>query len=350
MIDTFGWDRDWAVRFTPYAAGRVPARVLADHRDRCELATADGPRWGIVAGRLLNEADPAELPVVGDWVAARAAGGGPLVMEAVLPRRSRLSRRAAGSRTEEQVLAANVDLAFILMGLDGNYRVARAERLVTAVSGPGIRPAVLLTKADTCDDVASRVAEVQAVVGETPVHAVSVPAGVGLGVLDAYLAPGLTAVLIGSSGVGKSTLANHLLGRDALATQAVREGDSRGRHTTSARSLLPLPGGALLIDTPGLREFQLWDAEPGLEELYGDLDELAAACRFGDCRHESEPGCRIREGLGDGSIDPVRWQAWGKLRREAERLALEREPHEAKRREKAFGKRLKQHKKHPKRP
>ncbi len=349
MIDAFGWDRDWAVRFIPYAAGRVPARVLADHRGRCELATADGPRWGIVPGRLLHDAAPAELPVVGDWVAARAASGGPLVMDAVLPRRSRLSRRAAGSRTEEQVLAANVDLAFVLMGLDGNYRVARAERLVTAVAGPGVQPVVLLTKADTCDDVAARVAEVQAVVGETPVHAVSVPAGVGLEVLDEYLAPGLTAVLIGSSGVGKSTLANHLLGRDALSAQTVREGDSRGRHTTSSRSLLLLPGGALLIDTPGLREFQLWDAEAGLEELFGDLDRLAEGCRFRDCRHESEPGCRIREGLGDGSIDPVRWQAWSKLRAEAERRQVERDTHEARRRERAFSRMVREHQKHPKR-
>ena len=229
-------------------------------------------------------------------------------------------RKVAWSETKPQVVAANVDVAFVVCGLDLNYNVRRIERYLTLAWESGAQPVVLLTKADLCDDVESYVYEVEAVAYGVPVHAVSAPHGDGVETVRGYVPGGRTAALLGSSGVGKSTLVNALLGEDLLATQEIRE-DGRGRHTTSHRQLVPLPDGGLMLDTPGMRELQLWDADSGLEAAFGDLESLAAQCRFADCTHREEPDCAVRAALANGTLDLERYESWRKLQRELERLA-----------------------------
>jgi ribosome biogenesis GTPase len=274
----------------------APLRVLAQHRGRWLVAAPDGPVLAPARGRLRS--DP---PVTGDWVVLDDAGA----IAEVRPRRGTITRRAAGARTEAQVLAANVDLALVVEPLP-HPNPRRIERLVALAGAGGVPAALVLTKVDTAPDAdASRLART---LGLADGVAVSARDGDGLGVLRTLLTPGITAVLLGPSGAGKSTLANALLGAERQATGAVREADARGRHTTVARELLTLPGGALLIDTPGIREVGVWD---GAGAAFADIDELAAGCRFADCRHADEPGCAVR-----GAIDAERLEAARKLQRE----------------------------------
>jgi ribosome biogenesis GTPase len=250
-------------------------------------------------------------------VAAEILSGGarPLI-QTVLTRRSKFTRKVAGRRVEEQVIAANVDIAFVVMALDGDFNVRRLERFLAQCWESGAKSIIVLNKTDDCEDVAARVSEVESISAGVPIFAVSARTGDGLEALNDLLAPGQTIVLLGSSGVGKSTLLNHFLRRDAQAVQAVRESDSRGRHTTTSRDLFALPGGALLIDTPGLRELQLWGAGEGVEQAFSDIEELAAQCRYGDCGHTSEPDCAVQAAIADGRLDPARLENQRKLQRE----------------------------------
>jgi ribosome biogenesis GTPase len=236
----------------------------------------------------------------------------------VLPRRGKFVRKVAGRRLEEQVIAANVDTAFVVMALDNDFNLRRLERYLAQCFESGAKSVVVLNKADDREDVAARVAEVEAIAAGVPIFAVSARTGEGVGALDIYLAPGQTIVLLGSSGVGKSTLVNHLLQREAQAVREVRASDSRGRHTTTSRELFALPGGALLIDTPGLRELQLWGAAEGVERTFADIEEIAAQCKYGNCGHATEPGCAVQAALGDGRLDAERLESWRKLEREQE--------------------------------
>jgi ribosome biogenesis GTPase len=315
ILSELGWDATLSAHFAPWEeAGCLPARVLLEHATGYLVATARGELPGVLTGHLRYTTDaPEELPAVGDWVAIRDHDN-LATLHGVLPRRSRILRKAAGRRTQAQVLAANVDTVLLVMGLDGNYNLRRLERARVLAADSGADSVVILTKADLCDDVEARVAAVAAIAGGAPVHAINTPGGDGLDAVRAYLTPGHTLVLLGSSGVGKSTLLNALLGHEAMRTNTVRVTDDHGRHTTTHRQLVRLPGGAMIIDTPGLRELGLWG--DGVDDAFPIIAALAAQCRFADCRHGNEPGCAVRAALDAGTLDPDHLASFDKLRKE----------------------------------
>jgi len=248
------------------------------------------------------------------------------VIQEVLPRRSKFVRKMAGKKVEEQVIATNVDTALLVSALDGDFNPRRVERYLAQCWESGARPVIVLNKADVCEDALVKAVEMERVAIGTEVCVVSAKTGQGFGELEEFLRPGSTLVLLGSSGVGKSAIANRLLGQMVQEVQPVRESDSRGRHTTTSRELFALPGGALLMDTPGLREMQLWDAEQGVAQTFADIDALATQCRFGDCRHEGEPGCAVQAALSAGTLDPARLENRRKLLREQEFLRRKMDP------------------------
>jgi len=306
----------------------VPARVVREQREFWRVAGDFRECWASASGKLRLAADDgADWPAVGDWVAAEVHGKDTTaVIQEVLARRSKFVRKSPGKKVEEQVIAANVDTALLLSALDGDFNPRRVERYLAQCWESGARPVIVLNKADASNETLQKAAEMQRVAAGTAVRVVSARTGQGFGELEEFLCPGHTVVLLGSSGVGKSTMANRLLGQTVQDVQAVRDCDSRGRHTTTTRELFVLPGGALLMDTPGLREMQLWDAESGVAQVFGDIDLLAAKCRFGDCCHEAEPGCAVRAALSTGRLDPSRVENRRKLLREQEFLRRKMDP------------------------
>jgi ribosome biogenesis GTPase / thiamine phosphate phosphatase len=316
-LEALGWSPFFADAFAPYEPeGLIPGRVAVQERGSVVLFTTDGTIHGLV-GR-------GRAPVAGDWVAAELVSGEDKArVRAVLPRRSRFARKEPWL-TEEQVVAANIDTVFLVTDCGRDFKPRRLERYLTAAWDSGADPVIVLTKSDLAPEVRETVAEAEAVAFGVPVHAVSSVTGAGLALLAPYLVSGRTVALLGSSGVGKSTLVNRLLGEDRLATADVRR-DGRGRHTTTNRQLVPLPGGALLLDTPGMRELQLWADDGALEESFGDVVELAGACRFSDCAHAGEPGCAVRAALHDGSLRRARWDSYRKLQRELRALAVKQD-------------------------
>ncbi len=326
-LTRFGWDRDFEAQFENHAReGFAPGRVLTASRETYRLATAAGEIPAELSGRLRFAAESSsDLPAVGDWVAARIyPGDGLAVVDSVLPRRSALVRRSSGRRDEAQVLAANVDLLLVAAPLGGELRERRIERFLALAREAKVRPAVLLTKADLAVDPAADLAAARAVAGEAPVAVVSARTGAGLDALEPLLPPHRTGALLGPSGAGKSTLVNALLGERRQTTREVRDGDLRGRHATTSRELFTLASGALLVDTPGLRELALWDGAEAIAETYDEIAARAPGCRFRDCRHDAEPGCAVRAAADEGVIDPDRLAAFEKLRREDESLAQRR--------------------------
>jgi ribosome biogenesis GTPase / thiamine phosphate phosphatase len=292
------------------------------------LQGEQGELRGELSGGLRRQATRRrDLPAVGDWVAVRSTGSsGPAAIDAFLPRHGIVSRRASGDPTDEQLVAVNVDVLFVAMGLDGNYNLRRLERALTLAHESGARPVVLLTKADLAGDtLAALKDEAQHAAGSLPVHAISAATGQGIAEVLGHLVPGETVALIGSSGVGKSTLLNRLCGQERQHTQPVSDEAARGRHTTTARELVVLPNGALLLDTPGLREVGLWADEGALERTFADVLELAQTCRFRDCQHEQEPGCAVRAALAAGVLTPEREASHRKLQREMRHLELQRD-------------------------
>jgi ribosome biogenesis GTPase len=323
-LTTLGWDDALAEQFAPYAAdGLIAGRVTVQHRGAYDVLTEPGELRCDVAGRLYEESrSPADLPAVGDWVAvAPRAEEDAGTIQAVLPRRTKFSRKTAWQAAEEQVLAANVDVVFIVSSLNEDLNLRRLERYLILGRESGAQPVVLLTKSDLAHDPEGAVAAVEAIAADVPVHTLSSTTGEGLDAVRSHLRPGVTAALLGSSGVGKSTLVNTLAGEELLETREIRD-DGKGRHTTTRRELVQLPRGALVIDTPGMRELQLWAADEALEETFDDVTSLFAQCRFSDCSHEIEPGCAVKEAIVDGTLAPERWESYLKL--EAEMAALER--------------------------
>ncbi|MBW4696405.1 MAG: ribosome small subunit-dependent GTPase A [Aphanocapsa lilacina HA4352-LM1] len=318
-LNPFGWDGFFAQAFAGYPEHEyAPGRVIAEHRGGYGVATEMGEVAAAVSGRLRHAAHgPADFPAVGDWVVLERrelpARG---LIQAVLPRKSRFARRAAGGPSEAQLVAANVDVLFLVSGLDGDFNVRRIERYLVLAWESGANPVIVLNKADVCGELEERVRAVERVAPGVPVVAVSAASG-SLECLAPWLASGRTVALLGSSGAGKSTIANRLLGCPLQAVGAVREDDSRGRHTTTARQLLQLPGGALLIDTPGMRELQLLAGEDSLETAFADVEALASRCRFRDCRHTNEPGCAVQAALLAGELEAARLESYRKLQREA---------------------------------
>src|SRR5262245_8673165 len=336
-LERLGFTSSFEEAFRPFAGeGLRPARVASAHTRVYRVYHEGGERLAEVAGRLRHEAaGPQDFPTVGDWVAASfPSGDGRAIVHAVLPRRTRFSRKVAGSVTEEQVLAANVDTAFLVGGLDGDFNPRRLERALVLAWESGADPVIRLNKADLAEDVEARRREAEAVAAGVPVHVVSSLRGEGLAAVRSYLGVGRTVALLGSSGVGKSTLINRLLGEERFATASVRTHDDRGRHTTTHRELVVLPGGGLVIDTPGLREIQLWSTEGGLLRTFEDVQSLAAACRFTDCAHEGEPGCAVRAAEADGRLAPERLQSYFKLQRELRHLDV-RQSHQLQSEERA---------------
>ena len=318
-LDDLGWTPRFAEAFAPFAAeGVEPARVSLEHTHIYRVLTPAGERLARVAGRLRHDASGrADFPAVGDWVVLeRAHGDGEARIRAVLPRATRFLRRAAGNPTEEQVVAANIDTILLVSGLDHDFNPRRIERYLVTAWESGANPVIVLNKADLAEHVETTVAGVEALAPGVPVHAVSAHQPASLASVRAHLARGRTAALLGSSGVGKSSIANALIGEAVLRTRDVRESDSRGRHTTTGRQLVLLPGGAILIDTPGMRELQLWDAGQPVAGAFADIEALAGGCRFRDCRHGTEPGCAVTAAVAAGTLPEARLLSFRKLQDE----------------------------------
>ena len=326
VIGPLGWTEGLARKFEPLSLrGFVPARVVAQHRGGYIVLSRYGEQTARVSGRLLhNSRDEGVMPAVGDWVAIAAPSGGATIINAVLPRTGKFSRGVAGERTEEQVVAANVDLAMVVSSLDGDFNLRRIERYLALAHAGAVEPVIVLSKADLADDIEDKRRAVESLAPGVAVEVISNVTGAGVEGVRARLTAGVTVVVLGSSGVGKSTLINRLLGTDTQKTREVRK-DGKGRHVTTHRELFSLPGGAVIIDTPGMRELKLWEGDEELSETFADIDELAAQCRFRDCRHDSEPGCAIRAAIASGDLSGARFESYLKLQRESRSLEIRRD-------------------------
>lgn len=319
QLEDWGWNAELADAFQALCvSGRVPGRVVEEQRDGYTVICHSGFLRARAAGRLRHNATSAdELPAVGDWVVLEAAVDATLAtIHACLPRRTVMVRKAAGRAVEAQVVAANVDVVLLVTALDDDLEPRRIERYLAAIWESGADPVLVLSKADLCLEPEAAVNELAAVAMGVSIVPISAQSGQGIEELVGHVRPGRTALLVGSSGVGKSTIVNRLAGDDVQHVNVVRARDDRGQHTTTARRLLRLPSGALLVDTPGMRELALWGAESGLADAFEDLTALFSKCRFGDCAHGGEPGCAVQAAIDSGGLDADRLSAWRKLERE----------------------------------
>jgi ribosome biogenesis GTPase len=349
-LSDLGWNEGFARDFEPWSskADVRPGRVAIGFNYLYRVYLEGGELETTISGRLKHHAaSRSELPAVGDWVVVRRRHDQHRgVIVAVLPRRSHFSRKTAGNITDEQVVAANVNVIFIVMSLDADFSLRRLERYLLLARESGAAPVILLTKPDLCSDVPAREAEVVSLAGDVPVHVISPKHAHGIERVAAYLTPGRTGALLGSSGVGKSTIINRLIGENVRKTREVRQADSKGRHTTTHRELVVLPTRGLIIDTPGMRELQLWDVGEAVRETFDDIEALAAECHFTNCRHRDEPRCAVKQAVADGRVAPERLASYLKLQDELAFLARrqdERAQLEEKRRGRVMGKAVKQY-------
>jgi len=327
-LAAFGWNEFFARHFKTYqASGYTSARVVLEHKNFFRVYTQYGEVLAEISGKLRHEAvNRRDLPAVGDWVVIRSQPkDSRVVIHAVLPRRTSFVRKIAGSRTDEQIVGTNIDTVFLLTSLNQDFSLRRIERYLVTAWESGANPIIVLSKSDLCDCVDERIDDVQGVAPGVAIHAISVVTGTGLDDIAQYFKRGHTVALLGSSGVGKSTLINHLAGDDQLKVQTVREHDDRGKHTTTHRELILLPGGGLVLDTAGMRELQLWDGDESLQLVFDDIEALAEECFFGDCRHEDEPRCAVRNALEAGAIDTGRYESYKKLQKELKYMARKKD-------------------------
>jgi len=329
ILEDWGWDAKWAEAFGDDAAkGLFPARLIEEQRGLFQIMSEHGVISARTTGKMRHIAtDRAGLPAVGDWVCAEHVKNEKVVLiRRILPRRTKLSRKAAGETMEEQVIAANLDTVLVMTALNADFNVRRLERFLTVSLESGAKPVLVLNKLDECAEPGPYLEQAKIAAGSAPVVAISAKTAAGLDALDEWIKPGLTIGLIGSSGVGKSTLVNRLAGNEDIKTAETRRKDERGRHTTTHRQLFILPNGGILLDTPGMREMQFWDSEQGLAKTFDEIEALAPSCRFKDCAHDSEPGCAVKAAVAAGTLGADRLESWTKLRKEAKAEAKRREP------------------------
>ncbi|MGZ4112039.1 MAG: ribosome small subunit-dependent GTPase A [Tumebacillaceae bacterium] len=323
-LQALGWNNTFEEAFASYAAeGYTVGRVALEHKHLYRVYSEQGDVLAEVSGKMrYNSLGRGDYPAVGDWVVMSVRESeGRATVHGILPRQSKFSRKVAGGSLEEQIVATNVDTVFLVTALNLDFNVRRIERYLILAWESGAMPVIILSKADLCEDVAARIAEVESVAFGVPIHVVSSLNNEGLEELTPYMQRGKTVALLGSSGVGKSTLINRVYGREIQDTGGIREGDDRGKHTTTHRELIVLPEGGLLIDTPGMRELQLWDADEGISDSFQDIESLAGECQFRDCQHRNEPNCAVQGALRDGTLDRSRYSNYVKLQKELAYLA-----------------------------
>ena len=344
-LETLGWNSFFQQHLDQLSDEEaIPGRIIREYKNLYQVYAQRGELLAEISGKMHFEAKGiGAFPTVGDWVALKIRPGEDrATIFDLFPRQTGFSRKAAGSRIDEQVLAANIDTVFLVSGLDNDFNVRRIERYLTIAWDSGADPVIILNKADLCDDLDERIAEVEEIAFGVPLHTISAVEKDGLECLDEYLAPGKTSVFLGSSGVGKSTIINSLLGDELLKIGPLRESDQRGKHTTTHRELILLPSGGAVIDTPGLREIQTWLDNEGMENTFRDVMELAEQCRFRDCNHSNEPGCAVREALENGELAEDRFQSYLKLQKEMRSLELRQDAKARRQAGKDFAKRIKQ--------
>lgn len=326
-LDRYGWNDRLAEKYASIAGvDDRPARVSRVHRINCDVVTKDGDEVASPSPRLADHPGGGTLPAVGDWVLLSDDDETPEpVIVAILPRHSAISRRDPADVAREQVLASNIDVVFVLHGMDTELNLRRIERSLVLAFDSGAQPAVVLTKADLAPDAGEWADRVRPVLHDVEAHVTSAMTGLGIDGLAAYSSGNRTIALLGASGAGKSTLVNALVGEDVATTGEVREGDAKGRHTTVTRQLIPLPNGGAIVDTPGLRGLGLWDADAGVDLAFPDITALVENCRFRDCTHEHEPGCAVKEAVDGGMVASRRLDSWRRLQTELADLATRQE-------------------------
>lgn len=324
-IEQYGFDKNMIPDYDDYLEkGYHPARVCVVHKGAYTLISEFGELAGEVSGKFLyNASSEADYPAVGDWVMVKVMQEeGKAVIHSVLPRKTKFSRKVSGITTNEQIIATNIDYVFIVVSLNNNFSLERIERYLVMAWESGAAPVIILSKADLCEDIEEYIREAKAAAAGIPVHAISVVTGYGLEPLRQYFKDGSTVAFLGSSGVGKSTLINYFMGTEKQKVQSINESFEKGRHTTTHRELMRLPEGGLMIDTPGMRELQLWEATQGVSDTFEYIEDLAKQCKFSDCKHMSEPGCAVKAALSDGTLSAERFDNYKKLQRENEHLRV----------------------------
>ncbi|MBD3217365.1 MAG: ribosome small subunit-dependent GTPase A [candidate division Zixibacteria bacterium] len=345
-LSDIGWSNYFESFFHDYREkGLMPYRVSQEHKSRYVILGENGELSAEISGKFRHDAlSKGDFPAVGDWVAASPRPEeGTATIHAVLPRKSGFSRKAAGRVTEEQIVAANIDTVFLVSGLDYDFNPRRIERYIAISWECGANPVIILNKTDLCEDLEAKIEEVETIAFGIPIISISAKNKDGLDQLKEYLKHRQTAAFLGSSGVGKSTIINGLLGYERQLVREIREDDSKGRHTTTYRELIVLPEGGILIDTPGMRQIKLWDDEGELSRTFDDIEELALQCKFRDCSHSGEPGCAIRKALEEGKLDKKRWNNYNKLQKELKYLEARKDTKEMRRQQREFDKKVRQY-------